>query len=109
MKHVDLEIGERALPNGMTLLAGRNPAVATFAAGLTLRVDIRNEREGEWGLANLVGADRVLFGSDFPHPEGVADPLCFVDDMTRLDAEEVRAVMRENCLGLMQRQPVSGG
>ena len=25
-------------------------------------------------LATLIGADRVLFGSDWPHPEGVAHP-----------------------------------
>src|SRR5262249_35956015 len=25
-------------------------------------------------LVDLVGADHILFGSDFPHPEGLADP-----------------------------------
>lgn len=29
------------------------------------------------GLAELLGIDRVLFGSDYPHPEGLADPREF--------------------------------
>ena len=33
MTTVELEIGERELPNGLTLLAVRNPDVSTFAAG----------------------------------------------------------------------------
>jgi zinc protease len=33
----------------------RNPGVATFACGVTLQVDVRNEGKGEEGLANLVG------------------------------------------------------
>ena len=32
-------------------------------------------REEDLGaLAELIGADHVLFGSDYPHPEGLADP-----------------------------------
>jgi predicted TIM-barrel fold metal-dependent hydrolase len=27
------------------------------------------------GLAALIGVDNVMFGSDFPHMEGLADPL----------------------------------
>ena len=30
-------------------------------------------------LAELVGIDRVMFGSDWPHGEGLADPLSFDD------------------------------
>ena len=35
------------------------------------------------GLIDLLGVDHVLFGSDFPHPEGMCDPLSFVDDLAR--------------------------
>ena len=35
------------------------------------------------GLVELLGADRVLFGSDYPHPEGMADPISFVDELDR--------------------------
>lgn len=52
---VELEIGERVLPNGLTLLAVRNPGVETYAAGAFLDVDVVDEAAGEEGLANLVG------------------------------------------------------
>lgn len=53
------------------------------------------------GLVKLIGAERVLFGSDFPHPEGLADPLAFVDDLTGLTDEEIRLVMGGNLAQLM--------
>ncbi|MGI8493133.1 MAG: amidohydrolase family protein [Acidimicrobiales bacterium] len=54
------------------------------------------------GLVELIGADRVLFGSDFPHPEGLADPLSFVDDLKGLSEEDVRKVMGGNLARLMR-------
>jgi predicted TIM-barrel fold metal-dependent hydrolase len=53
------------------------------------------------GLVKLIGADRVLFGSDFPHPEGMSDPISFVDDLKGLTDEEVRLVMGGNLSRLM--------
>ncbi len=53
------------------------------------------------GLVKLIGADRVLFGSDYPHPEGLADPLSFVDELKGLTDEEVRMVMGGNLSRLM--------
>ena len=38
--------------------------------------------EDPMGLVDLLGADRVLFGSDYPHPEGMADPISFVDELS---------------------------
>ena len=32
-------------------------------------------------LRDLIGADHVLFGSDFPHAEGLAEPTEFVNDL----------------------------
>ncbi len=32
-------------------------------------------------LAELVGEEHVLFGSDFPHPEGLANPVSYVDEL----------------------------
>jgi len=53
------------------------------------------------GLVNLIGADQVLFGSDFPHPEGMADPISFVDDLEGLPDTDVRKVMGGNLSRLM--------
>ena len=35
------------------------------------------------GLIDLVGAERVCFGSDYPHPEGLDDPLAWRDEVER--------------------------
>ena len=53
------------------------------------------------GLIDLIGADRVLFGSDFPHPEGMSDPISFVDDLAGLPDDTVRKVMGGNLSRLM--------
>lgn len=55
MRQLDLNIGERKLPNGLTLIAVQNPGVQTFAAGMVFDVDQRDERRGEEGLGNLLG------------------------------------------------------
>lgn len=54
-KTIALQCAERTLSSGLTLLAVHNPGVSTFACGLSLQVDVRNEGKGEAGLANFVG------------------------------------------------------
>ena len=51
-------------------------------------------------LRDELGADRMIFGSDYPHAEGLADPLAFVDDLPGFSDDEIRLVMRENALEL---------
>jgi predicted TIM-barrel fold metal-dependent hydrolase len=53
------------------------------------------------GLVKLVGVDNVLFGSDYPHPEGLADPLSFVDVLPDLSQEDQAKVMGGNLARLM--------
>lgn len=57
--------------------------------------------ENPRGLADLIGVDHVLFGSDYPHPEGMADPISFVDDLTEFSDEDVAKVMGGNLGRLM--------
>ena len=55
-------------------------------------------------LANLRavhGADRMLFGSDYPHAEGLADPCAFIEDLEGFSDAEIKMVMRDNGLELM--------
>ena len=47
-------------------------------------------------LAKTVGASQVLAGSDYPHPEGLAEPLEFAEELTELSAAETRMIMRDN-------------
>jgi predicted TIM-barrel fold metal-dependent hydrolase len=51
-------------------------------------------------LRDVLGADHIVFGSDYPHAEGLADPKSFVDDLAGFSAGDVRLVMRENALAL---------
>ncbi len=52
--------------------------------------------ENPKGLIELLGADNVLFGSDYPHPEGMADPLSFIDDLDGLPHDDQAKVMGGN-------------
>jgi predicted TIM-barrel fold metal-dependent hydrolase len=54
------------------------------------------------GLVDLLGADHILFGSDFPHPEGLADPLSYVDELQGLPDDDVRKIMGGNLARLMK-------
>jgi predicted TIM-barrel fold metal-dependent hydrolase len=48
------------------------------------------------GLIELIGVDRVVFGSDFPHAEGMSDPLSYVHELEGLPAEDIARVMGSN-------------
>ena len=52
-------------------------------------------------LAELIGVDRVLFGSDFPHPTAAADPRAYLRGLSGFDAAETRAIMRDNADALL--------
>lgn len=52
-------------------------------------------------LAGLIGADRVLFGSDWPHPEGVARPGDFRKFVAEMSESDQRLIMRDNALALL--------
>jgi predicted TIM-barrel fold metal-dependent hydrolase len=52
-------------------------------------------------LAGLIGDERVLFGSDYPHPEGLAEPATYVDQLAGVANETVRRIMGGNLARLM--------
>jgi predicted TIM-barrel fold metal-dependent hydrolase len=52
-------------------------------------------------LAELIGVEHVLFGSDFPHPEGLAEPASYVDELAGLPEPSVRKIMGANLSALM--------
>ena len=53
-------------------------------------------------LADLIGVDHVLFGSDYPHPEGLADPASYVQQLEGAPEETVRKIMGGNLARLMR-------
>jgi predicted TIM-barrel fold metal-dependent hydrolase len=54
-------------------------------------------------LSQVLGPSQVLFGSDYPHPEGLAQPVDFVESIAALADDEIRMIMRDNALGLVGR------
>jgi predicted TIM-barrel fold metal-dependent hydrolase len=54
------------------------------------------------GLSTILPVEHILFGSDFPHPEGLADPLSYVDELTgRFSDDDVLKIMGGNMTALV--------
>jgi predicted TIM-barrel fold metal-dependent hydrolase len=54
-------------------------------------------------LIELMGADHILFGSDYPHPEGLAEPCSYVDHLPPgMPDDDVAKIMGANLAGIMQ-------
>ena len=53
----------------------------------------------------LMGADRVIFGSDWPHIEGMPTPLDYLAELTEFDEQKKRLILRDNVLALNELRP----
>jgi predicted TIM-barrel fold metal-dependent hydrolase len=54
-------------------------------------------------LIGAVGVDHVLFGSDYPHPEGLAEPCSYLDHLPgSLAEEDVAKIMGGNLAKIMR-------
>jgi predicted TIM-barrel fold metal-dependent hydrolase len=52
-------------------------------------------------LAELIGVERILFGSDWPHGEGLTQPLDFEKELSGFGPDDARRIMRDNCVELL--------
>jgi len=52
-----------------------------------------------------MGADRVVFGSDWPHIEAVPNPLDYLIELKALDDAHQRRILLDNALELTARRP----
>ena len=57
-------------------------------------------------VVELMGADRVLFGSDWPHIEGMPSPLDYVVELKNLDDDSRRRILSDNVRELTVRRPI---
>jgi predicted TIM-barrel fold metal-dependent hydrolase len=48
----------------------------------------------------------VLFGSDYPHPEGIAEPASYVERLAGLPHDDIAKIMGGNLANIM-RVPVT--
>ena len=56
-------------------------------------------------IVDIMGEDRVLFGSDWPHVEGMPEPLDYLLELQKFDEETTKKIMRDNAVGLNQLMP----
>ena len=47
-------------------------------------------------VAQAVGTDPIVFGSDFPHGNGLPDPAMYLPQLKGCTDDQVRAIMRDN-------------
>jgi predicted TIM-barrel fold metal-dependent hydrolase len=54
-------------------------------------------------LVDVLGIDHLLFGSDYPHPEGLAEPCSYVDHLPKdMPQEHVEKIMGGNLARIMR-------
>ncbi len=56
-------------------------------------------------VVEQMGADRVIFGSDWPHIEGMPEPLDYVGELGGLDDAARLLVLRDNTRELTTVRP----
>jgi predicted TIM-barrel fold metal-dependent hydrolase len=54
-----------------------------------------------YALVESVGADRVVFGSDYAHVEGLGEPADFLKEISQLSDSDVHRIMYDNARGLV--------
>jgi predicted TIM-barrel fold metal-dependent hydrolase len=56
-------------------------------------------------IVELMGPDRVIFGSDWPHIEGLPEPLDYTIELKSFDDDARRMILRDNTLALTELAP----
>tara|TARA_S200000501_G_scaffold76195_1_gene67992 strand:- start:24956 stop:26149 length:1194 start_codon:yes stop_codon:yes gene_type:complete len=57
-------------------------------------------------VAELMGADRVVFGSDWPHIEGMPAPLDYVMELKEFSVDDQKKILLDNAIELNEPQPI---
>ena len=56
-------------------------------------------------VEEFMGADRVIFGSDWPHIEGMPTPLDYVKELENFDDAKKLRILRDNTRELNELRP----
>jgi predicted TIM-barrel fold metal-dependent hydrolase len=102
---------------------------ASFLPGLVKRLDVLTRKMAGWfpehpvetfkrhiwinpfweddlgELLEIMGHDRVIFGSDWPHIEGMPQPLDYLDELAGRPDDVRDAVLRDNTVFLNELRP----
>jgi predicted TIM-barrel fold metal-dependent hydrolase len=52
-------------------------------------------------VIDAIGVDRLMFGSDYPHLEGLVEPLSYLDNIVGMPEDDQRRIMGGNMLDLL--------
>jgi predicted TIM-barrel fold metal-dependent hydrolase len=87
-----------------TPMAFKNNPVEQFKNSVWVSPFYENDLDK---LRDIMPADHLLLGSDWPHTEGLVDPLSFTGDLTEagFTDDEQQLIMYDNCKLFVQRQP----
>jgi predicted TIM-barrel fold metal-dependent hydrolase len=91
----------RSARNKMPMLFDEDP-VETFRRNIWINPfweDDVNE------VVECMGSDRVIFGSDWPHIEGMPEPLDYLPELKAFDDAEKRRILSDNAEFLNTPQP----
>ena len=83
----------------MEKVYGRNPRAFDEDPTVALRRSIVLHpffEEDVPGVIEAMGVDNVVFGSDYPHPEGLHDPIEYMNELEGLSVEDQAKVMGGN-------------
>ncbi|OCC24710.1 amidohydrolase [Croceicoccus estronivorus] len=59
--------------------------------------------EDNWDkVGELMQTNRILFGSDYPHPEGTERPLDFLEELASFNMTQKEQIMSSNLKGLLE-------
>ncbi|NKY50840.1 amidohydrolase family protein [Nocardia vermiculata] len=53
-------------------------------------------------IADLIGVENVLFGSDYPHPEGLAEPARYINEIKDMALPDQQKIMGGNLARLLK-------
>jgi predicted TIM-barrel fold metal-dependent hydrolase len=54
------------------------------------------EDEDIAGLATMISIDRVMFGSDYPHTDGLAEPASIIESLKTFSRDDLRKIVYDN-------------
>jgi len=57
-------------------------------------------------LKTNMPVERILFGSDYPHPEGVEQPLDYLKEFSNYKPDEIEKIFSTNLKGLLEGKPL---
>ncbi len=114
LRIASVENGAEFLPDLLRKL--RQSANRMASAGYYQEDPVQQFKEHVWinpfweddvnEVAEYMGTDRVIFGSDWPHIEGMPQPLDYVKELSDFSAEDRQKILRDNTRFLNTPRPV---